>query len=74
MLASIYTYALLLLVLLATALPLFTEEWLERRATDSAPSRGYALDQASQIGIPGAVMALSHQFRDEFVDDVYHHQ
>ena len=32
MLASIYTYALLLLVLLATDLPLFTEEWLERRA------------------------------------------
>eukprot|EP00434_Breviolum_minutum_P031555 symbB.v1.2.027900.t1/scaffold2896.1/size67727/2 len=30
MLASIYTYALLVLVLLATALPLFTEEWLER--------------------------------------------
>jgi hypothetical protein len=30
MLASIYTYALLILVLLATALPLFTEEWLER--------------------------------------------
>lgn len=31
MLASIYTYALLVLVLLATALPLFTEEWLERK-------------------------------------------
>ena len=31
MLSSIYTIALLLLVLLATALPLFTEEWLERR-------------------------------------------
>ncbi|CAK9114863.1 1 [Durusdinium trenchii] len=30
MLASIYTYALLVLVLLATALPLFMEEWLER--------------------------------------------
>ena len=30
MLSSIYTYALLFLVLLATALPLFTEEWLQR--------------------------------------------
>ena len=54
MLASIYTYALLLLVLLATALPLFTEEWLERRATDTAPSRGKRLGSGGKESLARA--------------------
>ena len=40
MLSSIYTYALLILVLLATALPLFVEEWLERTRRWKKPKKG----------------------------------